>query len=254
MKIQYASDLHLEFGNNQLFWKLYPLQVVGDILILAGDIGYFNHETYTDHPLWDWASENYRETIVVIGNHELYKNSDLALLKDGSILIIRKNVKAYYNTVIRIEDNDIIVSTLWAHVPPENAFVTECGVADFHHIMYGNERFTVKQFNAEHERCVNFIKKAVAESTAEHIVLATHHVPSFALESEDFKGSRLNGAFVSELSDFITASRIDYWIYGHSHRNIEKMIGNTKCVCNQLGYVYKNEHDTFRNDTCFNLW
>ena len=57
--------------------------------------------------------------------------------------------------------------------------------------------------------------------------------------SDEFKGSPINGAFTSELGDFIAGSRIDYWIYGHSHRNINKTIGNTQCVCNQLGYIFK---------------
>ncbi len=55
----------------------------------------------------------------------------------------------------------------------------------------------------------------------------------------------MNGAFTVELEDFIKNSGIDYWIYGHSHRNIQKKIGNTYCVCNQLGYVFANEHLTF---------
>lgn len=40
LKIQYASDLHLEFAENAQFIKSNSLQPVGDILILAGDTGY----------------------------------------------------------------------------------------------------------------------------------------------------------------------------------------------------------------------
>lgn len=61
----------------------------------------------------------------------------------------------------------------------------------------------------------------------------------------DFKGSPINGAFTAELGNFIAYSRIDYWIYGHSHRNIDRIIGNTQCVSNQLGYVNHGESESF---------
>ncbi len=43
----------------------------------------------------------------------------------------------------------------------------------------------------------------------------------------------------------IVTSGNDYWIYGHSHRNIDKTIGTTRCLCNQFGYVSHNEHLPF---------
>jgi len=55
----------------------------------------------------------------------------------------------------------------------------------------------------------------------------------------------MNGAFTVELASFIETSPIEYWIYGHSHRNIDKIIGKTQCVSNQLGYVFHNEHLSF---------
>ncbi len=53
MKIQYASDLHLEFGANSVYLRNNPLILAGDILILAGDIGYLGDYTYIKHPFWD---------------------------------------------------------------------------------------------------------------------------------------------------------------------------------------------------------
>ena len=233
MKIQYASDLHLEFAENWRYLKEHPLEKAGDILVLAGDIGYFGDDNYSLHPFWNQVADQYEQVIVVPGNHEFYKYYDIASLQEGELLHIRSNVKVYYNGVVNFGDVDMILSTLWAHIPLQDAFATESGVTDFHRIMFEGETITFEQFNKE--------------------LVVTHHVPSFQLSSPDFKGSRINGAFVSNEDDFIETCGADYWIYGHSHRNIDKLIGKTQCVSNQLGYVFAREHQSFDSRKMFNL-
>lgn len=246
MKIQYASDLHLEFADN---WRILkqeePMNVRGDILVLAGDIGYLGDDNYQTHPFWDWVTKNYQQVIVALGNHEFYKFYNLASMHDGLIGEIRPNIHYYYNAVVHIQDIDIIVSTLWANITLEDAYITEHSVTDFRRILYGENILTFADFNREHKRCFEFIKQSVAASTAKHKIVVTHHVPSFQLMSPEFLGSHINGAFTVELADYIATSGIDYWIYGHSHRNIDKTIGTTRCVCNQFGYAFHNEHLTF---------
>ena len=246
MKIQYASDLHLEFTDN---WRILkqeePMNVRGDILVLAGDIGYLGDDNYQTHPFWDWASKNYQQVIVALGNHEFYKFYDLSSMHNGLIGEIRPNIHYYYNAAVHIQDIDIIVSTLWANITLEDAYITEHSVTDFRRILYGEDILTFADFNREHKQCFKFIKQSVADSTAKHKIVITHHVPSYQLMSPEFQGSRINGAFTVELADYIATSGIDYWIYGHSHRNIDKIIGTTRCVCNQFGYAFHNEHLTF---------
>ena len=246
MKIQYASDLHLEFADN---WRILkqeePMNVCGDILVLAGDIGYLGDDNYQTHPFWDWASENYQQVIVALGNHEFYKFYNLSSMHDGLIGEIRPNIHYYFNAVVHIQDIDIIVSTLWANITLEDAYITEHSVTDFRRILYGEDILTFSDFNREHKRCLEFIKQSIADSSAKNKIVVTHHVPSFQLMSPEFQGSRINGAFTVELADYIATSGIDYWIYGHSHRNIDKTIGSTRCVCNQFGYAFHNENLTF---------
>lgn len=248
LKIQYASDLHLEFAANTLYLQHSPICTTADILVLAGDIGYLDDEANMKHPFWDWASEHFRQVIVIPGNHEFYKGFDLDKLHDGWSMEIRHNVKYYYNVVLHLTDEtDLIVSTLWGHIEPQDAFATERGVNDFYRIKAGGMVINSERFNAEHERCRAFIEKSVADSKAKHIIVATHHVPSYELVSPDFLGSPINGAFTAEMGHFIAYSHIDYWIYGHSHRNIDKVIGNTKCISNQLGYVSHGENKFFHS-------
>ena len=246
MKIQYASDLHLEFRENSCLLRDDPLSVAGEVLVLAGDIGYIGDENYSRHPFWDWASENYREVIVIPGNHEFYKMFDIDKLYNGWSLKIRENITCHYNSVISLdEDTDLIATTLWSHIPLQDAYATESAITDFRRIRHGSEPLDYTRFNDEHSRCLRFLKQGVMQSTAGHIIVATHHVPSFELMAAGFRGSPLNGAFTVELGDFIADSPIEYWIYGHSHRNINKVIGHTRCICNQLGYVSGNEHLSF---------
>lgn len=254
MKIQYASDLHLEFGANSAILREHPILPVGDLLVLAGDIGYLGDDSMTKHPFWNWASENFQEVIVIPGNHEMYRGFDINELTDGWELNLRHNARYVYNKIIHLDDaTDLIASTLWAEISPENAYITQRNVSDFHYIRNGKKVLNWERFNEEYRKCRCFIENAVKESRADKIIVATHHVPSFALMDDEFNGSPINGAFTSELGNFISDSRINYWIYGHSHRNISKPIGNTRCVCNQLGYVGASEHLHFKKDAIIEL-
>ena len=245
MKIQFASDLHLEFQENSRWLKDNPLIPIGEILVLAGDIGYLGDENYSKHSLWKWCAENFKQTIVVPGNHELYKSFDINDLTEGWEIRVRENVRAVYNKVLHFGDIDLICSTLWAEIPLHEAYFTEKGVSDFRRIRDGERLLSWERFNEEHRRCVDFICRRVEESKAKTKIVVTHHVPSFQLMAEEFNGSMINGAFTSNLDKMIESLPIDYWIYGHSHRNIETEIGGTKMLTNQLGYVFADEHIDF---------
>lgn len=129
MKIQFVSDLHLEFPDNRAWLAAHPLEVTGDILLIAGDTAYLDlpdsgRETYKAYDFWDWASRHYKQVIVCLGNHDFYGYYDLATMPDNYCLDIRPNVKAYYNKVLHLTAKggftadskdaltDIIVSTL----------------------------------------------------------------------------------------------------------------------------------------------
>lgn len=246
LKIQFVSDLHLEFPDNRAWLAAHPLEVTGDILLIAGDSAYLDlpdsgRETYKAYDFWDWASRNYKQVIVCLGNHDFYGYYDLATMPDGYCLDIRPNVKAYYNSVAHLLDVDIIISTLWSFIEPDIDFIVERSVSDFSLIKYEGHRLNAQNYNAEHERCLAFIKQSVTESKAKTKIVLTHHVPTQLCTVDEFKGSTINGAFTVELGDYIADSGIDYWIYGHSHRNMDAKIGKTQIISNQFGYLSHGE-------------
>ena len=242
MRIQFASDLHLELAENSRYLKEHPLPVTGDVLLLAGDTIYLEQEHLMKHPFWKWAGDNYEQVIAIAGNHEFYAYYNIASLPESYRWELFPNVRICHNTVEKIGDIDIIASTLWAHIDIQNAFNTERYVSDFHRIMHGDHLLTSADFNREHEQCLKFVKQAVWNSTARCKIILTHHVPTGLCTAFEFQGSPINGAFTVELGKYIAESGIDYWIYGHSHRNIEAQIGNTHILSNQLGYVAHGEH------------
>lgn len=253
MKIQYASDLHLEFEANSRYLHKNPIVPTGDILLLAGDIGVLGEDNMK-YPFWDWAAEHFQQTLVVPGNHEFYQSEDLASFCTGTIREIRSNIKLCYNSVETINNVDFLLTTLWAHIRTEDAFYIRRALSDFHYIKYGGKRLEPEQFNREHQKTLQFLDNALKSSVSSKRVVVSHHVPTELCMSPEFKGSTFNGAFVVELHDFIYDNHIDYWIYGHSHRNMPEVdINGTKVICNQLGYIEDNEQKSFNPSICFDI-
>lgn len=252
MKIQYVSDIHLEMTKNDEYWSQNRIEPIGDILVLAGDITKMS-KVHQSHEFFNNISEDFEQVFYVPGNHEYYDISDLKLLQKDSLDVdIRHNVKLLNNKSINYKGVNFIFTTLWSFIPRESAPYIVNGVACFEHIkdMSNNlttrqGEMTVRKWNEMHSFSKFFIVNALSDIKEGKTVVVTHHVPSKVCISEDFKYSLIGSAFHSELYDIIKNTNIDYWIYGHSHRNVDAEIEGTKLTSNQFGYVYQNEHIGF---------
>ena len=175
---------------------------------------------------------------MIAGNHEFYNNGDIAARSASWQKMFLPNVGYYHNKVVRIDNVDFILSTLWSRIPPADEFAIQSGMNDYLQILYNKHRLIPQNINDEFERNLAFIEKAVSESDAEKIVVVTHHLPTFAAIDGRHKGDVLNAEYATELGNYIADSRITAWIYGHSHHSIDMTIGNTRLVSNPLGYVF----------------
>lgn len=252
MKVQFCSDLHLEFPENREFLKLNPLKPEGDILLLVGDVVPFAvMDKYND--FFNYVSNNFKLTYWIPGNHEYYY-FDAAARSGVLNEKIRDNIFLVNNVAILHDDVRFIFSTLWSKINPSNEWNLQQSLSDFQVIKFNGERFSPSHFNQLHQDCFNFIQQEVKKPHSGKTVFATHYVPTFLNYPEKYKGDALNEGFAVELFDFIEASNADYWIYGHHHCNTPDFaIGKTQLLTNQLGYVKYGEHQNFRTDRFFNL-
>ncbi len=237
MIVQYVSDLHFEFFENTAFFTRCPLQAAGDVLVIAGDTLLLKEfDMFKKHRFFDWCSDNYRQTLLIPGNHEYYRD-DISKYPSAWRKPLRDNVVMYENSCVTVDETEFILATLWSHIPQDLWLTLKYGLNDFRLIDYDGNPLTATQYNSLHERDLAFIKDAVSKSRAKHKVVVTHHVPSNLLVAPEFKDSSLGSGFTVDLTDFITSSGIDLWVYGHSHRSIETIIGHTRMASNQVGYV-----------------
>lgn len=248
MKIQYLSDLHLEFYNDDhiSIIEKYIDTKDTDVLILAGDIDVWS-VGWESSPIYNWFSKNFKHTIYIPGNHEYYPKK-VKLSKKPINYKIRDNVYIIDNDYIDIDNVRFIGSTLWSNIFPDKEFQIMKSMNDFKKIQqdeintsfgYESYKLSVPFLNEVNKISKDFIFNNL--SNEKNNLVITHHLPSFSCISPVYKGNVLNSAFANNDLDYkIMDSNIKYWIYGHSHGNMDDFyLNNTMLTANQLGYPHE---------------
>jgi predicted phosphodiesterase len=226
MKIQYLSDLHLEFDTMPI-----P-DVVGDVLVLAGDIGVgVTHK--------DWVEEctkKFKNVIYVLGNHEFYGHNMQKVQAQWANMEL-DNFYFLDNDWVTIDGVNFIGSTLWSDVHPE------CPLNDFYKISYkypsGYGKFSTKEAKALFFKNKAWLLKTVEKLAGQRNVVVTHHAPSWKAQDPKYKneGGIVGSGFQTEILHEFNWKDILVWVYGHLHYNTEFMQNGIYCVANQRGYV-----------------
>lgn len=245
MKIQFCSDLHLEMHHNQKWINDNPLIPVGDILIIAGDTGYLG-DNFGQQDFFKKVSDDFEQTYIIPGNHEYYGGYDISTAFEKTNEKIFNNVTLLNNDTVYYNNVKLIFSTMWSLIGRFKYEIINA-ITDFRRINYMGQLLNTNHFNQLHRKSFEFIQNEV-RSDGQKIVI-THHLPSNLCNIEEFKDSIYNDAFCVDKTEFIRQSNINYWIYGHSHRNMKDIeINGTKLVTNQLGYVAHRENFNFERD------
>ncbi|MGM9869984.1 MAG: metallophosphoesterase [Sodaliphilus sp.] len=254
MKLQYASDMHLEFPDNTQWWQENPLAVEGDILVLSGDMLIFGNELMENHPFFDWCSNHYRHTFLVPGNHEYYNGVDITTTLHDFHYPVRHNVAYCNNRSIVLGNVELFFTTLWTIIPPESELQVQRFMTDCYRIQYADQTLLPRHFNALHQASVQWLSRALAASKAKAKVVVTHHCP-VRVEDPAYASNGLTPAFIVAMEEFIANSDVAHWVFGHTHYNRADgmRVGNCTMHTNQMGYVQHGVCSGFRPDAVFKV-
>jgi predicted phosphodiesterase len=237
MRIQYISDIHLEFLSRLLKEKRFS--PCADILCLAGDIGYPSKPIYTQ--FLKHVSSSYNKVFLITGNHEYYtcKSMEDVHGQIQRIIIDHQltNVSFLDNSYEDYEGVRFVGSTLWSRIPAAPKVL----INDFHTI----PGMTIELYNELHTVACEFLQSSVVVDSPLPVVVMTHHLPSMDLIDEKYKTYvDYNPFFASDCSELLK-DPMKIWISGHTHTGYDKTIRGVHCVCNPVGYPSENPTGEF---------
>jgi predicted phosphohydrolase len=235
MKIQYVSDLHLEFYDKyQVHSLLKKIISKTDICVLAGDIGYPFQDTY--EAFIRGISKKFKTVFIIHGNHEYYqldenigKTMDDMVVKTKDIVADLDNVHFLHNSYHDLNGYRFIGSTLWSYIHDHRYLVNDS---------ISIHNFGADNINKLHLVHATFLKQTLDQCKKDDMkaVVITHHLPSFSLVDPQYKYSKHSQCFAASCDDLIT-DPVQCWIYGHTHTANKSLINNIPCITNPIGYV-----------------
>ena len=238
MKVQFMSDLHLEFGE-----MLIP-RTIGDVLVLAGDIGVGKSAV-------DWineAADTFKHVIYIMGNHEFYNHEMCQLMLElKAPTTFKDNVHFLENEAITIDGIKFAACTLWAKATAS----AHWGLNDSRVISYNGIPFSHEKLLEKHNESMSFLAE-----NADADVFITHHCPSnTSINTERYRDDDLNSAYYTNILPVFEGTNVKHWICGHTHLAKEYTENGITVHQNCRGYVQygRAEVDEFNPEAIFEV-
>lgn len=236
MKIQLASDLHLEFVEKRFPGERIIEAVPGaDLLVLAGDI---HNGTEAVAAFADWPVP----VLYLAGNHEFYGQFWQQTRADLRSACAGTNVTLLDNDVVEFGGVRFLGCTLWTDFQLRGFTQYQCMKAvqlalnDYYVIQTPNGRLRAQDTLEDHEQSRRWLELELAKPYAGKTVVVTHHGPHPLSIHPRYVGDRINAGFVSDLTPLL--QQADLWLHGHVHDSFDYSdIGRCQVVANPAGYV-----------------
>lgn len=285
LRIDHISDLHLDFWVNELnfqnpkaekklqnFIKMIKPNV-GKVLILSGDQGHYFQQ---DKMLLLELKKYYENILIVSGNHDRYlvsanqqkkyrydsenrilemkrfcKETDGLYFMDGDVIVIDGfriggigmwHDWSYGNT---LGHTDSDLEDIWKDTMNDSNLIFQNGKEN-HNISYG---YGIKK------KIVNFKPFDLYKKYREKLdkmepchLIFSHYGPIIPTDmSKDYRESDATTFYYFDGKKDIDRLQPQFWIHGHTHKNYESVINNTKIITNPLGYPNENTYNTIKS-------
>lgn len=235
MRIAYGSDIHDEFGDQ----KAVPLLETVDVLILAGDIA-------KAKKIADYAAQYLNQAqhiICVLGNHERWGEELTRSVEKAKERITSDRIHILEKETIEILDWKIIGATAWTdfkygpHGQSLHMFNASKVMNDYKKI----KKFTGSIYRrlkpedtlADNMKAHDFIFREITPKS----IVVTHHAPTHLSIGPEHQDDDNNAAYVSNWGNEIAYSDGPaLWFHGHIHSPSDYMVGDTRILCNPIGY------------------
>ena len=226
MRINYFSDIHLEFG------LLKAPDNDADIIIAAGDIGVSTQGV-------DWLKTLNKPVIYIAGNHEFYSCDYQQTLQSIRDQCAGSNVSFLENDSFIFQGVRFLGCTLWADLFVEGDKKAEAlgkTLNDFRRIQFGEKSFDVAQFSRLYQSSKSWLEQQLAQPFSGKTVVISHHAPSlWSWNGSTYAAKKL--AYCNDLKPLLHEYEIAAWIHGHVHSQMDYRIAGARILCNPRGYA-----------------
>jgi len=223
MRIQFASDLHLELRPKMTFREIIE-PTVAPVLALLGDIAPLDHENL--RPFMEWCSEHWDTVLWIPGKLELLgpvgkrrRIPDLAAAAQR----MRAMVEPFWNITVLdhegmvSEDGVFIFGLPFWKFPRDNAAI-------WHPIKYNyveaepspmDPEYMAGLYNSDLKWLGNKIR-----AQNEPILILSHYGPTTWLQEEAFLGDPDRSIMFPDIEQLLKTPVVG-WLCGHTHHSVQ---------------------------------
>ena len=234
MRINYFSDIHLEFG------RLPLPKTDADLVIAAGDIGIGRQGI-------NWLKGIDKPVIYIAGNHEFYTyeyKKTLNMLRNNCL---NSNIYFLEKNVLVMNGIRFLGCTLWTDLlvkGEKKSLQLAARLNDFRNIRFKEGAFNQAIFTRLHRSSMLWLENELDEPFEGKTVVITHHAP-LCKSWHEGNNELKKIAYCNSLDELISKYDISAWFHGHIHSQNNYIVSDTRILSNTRGYKGRKEVDNF---------